>query len=165
MVRRKDDGRWEGRIVEGHKDNSDSIFRYIYAPTQKELTRKLRQEISAYQGVDLTEDSKLPLGQWLDFWYQAYKKPTLRPNTQMSYEQRIYGYIIPALGDIPLEKLTQNDLQQFYTDLKQHSRRKDADHYGEGLSDATVRGCYTTSGAALDKAVYRAEPGAGGIPV
>ena len=30
----------------------------------------------------------------------------------MSYEQRIYNYIIPALGDTPLDKLTQNDLQQ-----------------------------------------------------
>ena len=50
MVRKKDDGRWEGRIVIGHKENGDSIFRYIYAPTQKELTAKLRQEIIAYQG-------------------------------------------------------------------------------------------------------------------
>ena len=31
MVRKKEDGRWEGRIVVGHKDNGDSIFRYIYA--------------------------------------------------------------------------------------------------------------------------------------
>ena len=67
MVRRKEDGRWEGRIVIGHKENGDSIFRYIYAPTQKELTAKLRQEITAYQGVDLTEDSKLTLSEWLDY--------------------------------------------------------------------------------------------------
>ena len=67
MVRKKEDGRWEGRIVIGHKENGDSIFRYIYAPTQKELTAKLRQEITAYQGVDLTEDSKLTLSEWLDY--------------------------------------------------------------------------------------------------
>ena len=91
--------------------------------------------------------------EWLDFWYQTHKKPTLRPNTQMSYEQRIYGHIIPALGSIPLDKLTQNDLQQFYTNLKQSGRRKDADRYGEGLSDQTVRGCHTTLRSALAKAV------------
>ena len=38
MVRKREDGRWEGRIVIGHKSNGDSIFRYIYADTQKELT-------------------------------------------------------------------------------------------------------------------------------
>ena len=42
-----EDGRWEGRIVIGHKENGDSIFRYIYADTQKELTAKLRQNIDA----------------------------------------------------------------------------------------------------------------------
>ena len=38
MVRKREDGRWEGRIVVGHKENGDSIFRYVYADTQKELT-------------------------------------------------------------------------------------------------------------------------------
>lgn len=42
MVRKREDGRWEGRIVVGHKENGASIFRYIYADSQKELTAKLR---------------------------------------------------------------------------------------------------------------------------
>ena len=87
MVRKKDDGRWEGRIVIGHKENGDSIFRYIYAPTQKELTAKLRQEITAYQGVDLTEDSKLTLSEWLDYWLDAIMAGTIRPST-LRLEQR-----------------------------------------------------------------------------
>ena len=62
MVRKREDGRWEGRIVVGHKENGDSIFRYIYADTQKELTAKLRQHIDIYQGVDLTEQSRMTLG-------------------------------------------------------------------------------------------------------
>ena len=35
MVRKRDDGRWEGRIVVGHKEDGDSIFRYLYAGTQE----------------------------------------------------------------------------------------------------------------------------------
>lgn len=68
MVRKRDDGRWEGRIVIGHKKNGDSIFRYLYADTQKELTAKLRQSIDAYQGVELTEQSRMTLSEWLDQW-------------------------------------------------------------------------------------------------
>ena len=70
MVRKREDGRWEGRIVVGHKSNGDSIFRYIYADTQKELTAKLRQNINAYQGVDLTEESRMTLSEWLDRWLE-----------------------------------------------------------------------------------------------
>ena len=46
-LEKREDGRWEGRIVVGHKANGDSIFRYVYAPTQKELSTKLRRHIDA----------------------------------------------------------------------------------------------------------------------
>ena len=33
MLRKREDGRWEGRIVVGHKKNGDSIFHHVYAKT------------------------------------------------------------------------------------------------------------------------------------
>ena len=80
MVRKREDGRWEGRIVVGHKENGDPIFRYIYADTQKELTVKLRQSIEAYQGVELTEESRITLGQWLEKWLKNMA-PIRHPGT------------------------------------------------------------------------------------
>ena len=35
MVRKREDGRWEGRIVIGHKENGEPLFRHVYAKTQK----------------------------------------------------------------------------------------------------------------------------------
>ena len=35
MVRKREDGRWEGRIVVGHKQNGEPIFRYVLARTQR----------------------------------------------------------------------------------------------------------------------------------
>jgi len=89
----------------------------------------------------------------LDLWYQNYKKPNLRPNTQMSYERRIYQHIISTLGNIQLDKLTPADIQKFYIELKQNDRLLRAELYGKGLSDQTIRGIHTTLHAALDKAV------------
>ena len=37
MIRRRKDGRWEGRIVVGHKENGSRIYKYVFAKTQKEL--------------------------------------------------------------------------------------------------------------------------------
>ena len=84
MVRKREDGRWEGRIVIGHKENSNSISRYIYADTQKELTTKLRQNIDIYQGVDLTEECKMTLSEWLDRWLNQMSS-VLRPSTLDHY--------------------------------------------------------------------------------
>ena len=62
MVRKREDGRWEGRIVVGHKENGEPIFRYVLAKTQKELLDKLHRDMELFQGAELTEDSRLTLG-------------------------------------------------------------------------------------------------------
>ena len=81
MVRRRDDGRWEGRIVVGHKENGEPLFRHVYAKTQKVLLEKLHQNIESYRDVELTEDSRMTLGEWLDRWLDEYAADTLRPST------------------------------------------------------------------------------------
>ena len=35
MIRQKKKGQWEGRIVVGHKENGDPIFRYVYAKRRR----------------------------------------------------------------------------------------------------------------------------------
>jgi len=131
MVRKRDDGRWEGRIVVGHKENGDSIFRYVYAPTQKELSAKLRQHIDSYQGADLTEQSRMTLSEWLNQWLENMAD-TLRPNTLRNYRSYIENQIRPALGDKQLARITPKDVQRFYEKLS------------DCLASSTVRRIHTT---------------------
>jgi len=73
--------------------------------------------------------------------------------TQANYENRIYDHIIPDIGKIPLNKLTQNDLQQFYARLKRNGRKQYVEKYGPGLSARMVRACHASCRMALEKAV------------
>lgn len=153
-VRLRSDGRWEGRVVIGYDDSGLPKTKNVLAKTKAECEKKLKSLIAAQKGSEPQPPRQtMTAAQWLDFWYQTYKKPNLRPNTQMSYERRIYQHIIPNLGPIPLNKLTTGDIQQFYTGLKQNGRLLRQEQYGEGLSGQTVRGIHTTFHAALDKAV------------
>ncbi|WP_251318914.1 tyrosine-type recombinase/integrase [Flintibacter muris] len=148
------DGRWEGRVVVGYDDKGLPVTKNVLAKTKSDCIAKLKALRDSIQ-APAPEQPKpgILLGDWLDRWYQTYKKSNLRPNTQMSYERRIYQHIIPALGNIQMDKLTTNDIQQFYAKLKQGGRLLRTELYGEGLSDQTVRGIHTTLHAALDKAV------------
>lgn len=148
------DGRWEGRMVIGYDEKGLPKTKNVLAKSKTECVAKLKalQERLTAPAPEVSKVS-LSLGNWLEHWYQDYKKVNLRPNTQMSYERRIYQHIIPALGTIPLDKLTTRDIQQFYTHLKQNGRLLHKELYGEGLSDQTVRGIHTTLHAALDRAV------------
>ena len=106
MVRKRDDGRWEGRIVVGHKKNGDPIFRHVYARTQKELMDKLHQNIESYHDVELTEESRMSLSEWLDRWLEEYKSGTLRPSTVEGYRRYINLYIKPVLGHKQMSLIT-----------------------------------------------------------
>ena len=37
MIRKRADGRWEGRIIVGHKENGKPIYKSVLAKTQKKL--------------------------------------------------------------------------------------------------------------------------------
>ena len=147
MVRKREDGRWEGRIVVGHKENGDSIFRYVYADTQKELTGKLRQHIDLYQGVDLTEQSRMTLGEWLDRWLEDIAG-TIRPNTMTRYQGTVDRHIKPYLGDKPISQVKGKDIQRLYETLAKRGNR----NTGEGLSSGTVRGIHSMLHEALGAA-------------
>ena len=152
MVRKREDGRWEGRIVVGHKGNGDSIFRYIYADTQKELTTKLRQNIDAFQGVELTEQSKMTLAQWLDEWLEKHMTGTVRPGTLEGYRKDMDNHVKPYLGEKLLIKLTSDDLRELYQLLLERGRKLPRQNCGPGLAPATVRGIHTTLHHALKAA-------------
>ena len=152
MVRKREDGRWEGRIVVGHKENGDPIFRYIYADTQKELTGKLRQNITAYQGVDLTEECKMTLSEWLDRWLEQMES-VLRPSTLEHYRRDMEHYVKPYLGQKKLTQITASDLRKLYDDLKKQGRVHPRPGQSLGLSTTTVHGIHTTLHHALKSAV------------
>ena len=148
MVRKRKDGRWEGRIVVGHKENGNSIFRYIYANTQKELTVKLRQNIDAYQGVDLTEQSKITLSAWLE-----RMSATLRPSTLEHCWKDMANHVIPYLGQKMLTQITAADLRKLYDRLKKNGRIRPHPGQGRGLSGATVHNIHTILHHAFRSAV------------
>ena len=152
MVRKREDGRWEGRIVVGHKENGGSIFRYLYADTQKELTAKLRQNIDIYQGIDLTEQSRMTLAEWLEQWL-GQVSATLRTSTLEHYRKDLKNHVVPYLGKKMLTQVTAADLRKLYDTLKKTGRVNPHPGQVRGLSSATIHGVHATLHHAIQAAV------------
>ena len=157
MVRKREDGRWEGRIVVGHDEKGLPKTKNVLAKTKSECSAKLNALKASLQGPSEPKQRKpnadMTFGAWLDHWYQRECKPKIRPKTQADYENRIYQHVIPELGAIPLARLTAADLQQFYNRLKEGGRLLRVEQYGPGLSDRMVKSCHVTCRVALDQAV------------
>ena len=152
-VRLRKDGRWEGRVVIGYDDKGNPKTKSVLAHTKGECVEKLERlkEECGRTAEKLKPD--MPFGEWIDFWYKYFSSPKLRPTTQATYENRIYGHIIPSVGKIPLSKLTQNDLQQFYAKLKRTGRKVNVELKGTGVSDRMVRSCHALCRSSLEKAL------------
>ena len=153
LVRKRDDGRWEGRIVVGHKDGGTPIFRYVLAKTQKELTKKLHAKILEYRGVELSEESSMTLAEWLEKWLSEYKVNTIRASTLERYSRDIANHVIPRLGYKKISFITTNDIQKMYVDIKENGRIKNREKHGSVLSDSMVRSIHMMLHQAFEDAV------------
>lgn len=153
MVRKRKDGRWEGRIVAGHKKNGSPIYRYVFAKTQSELTQKLHDLIEMYRDADLNEDCNMTLGEWLDRWIDEFMIFSVRESTLKGYKSHIKHHIKPYLGDRPLSALTTNDIQKLYNTVKKKGRVRPNERNGTELADSLVRGLHMMLHESLDMAV------------
>ncbi len=155
MVRKRDDGRWEGRIVVGHKNNGDPIYKYVLAKTQAELVQKLHDKIEMYRDANLSEDCNMTLIEWLDRWLYEYVAITIKPSTLNGYEMMVKNQIKPYLGNRPLSTLTTNEIQKFYNTIKRQGRVHTDRTHGKELADSMVRKIHMLLHESLDMAVQQ----------
>ena len=155
MVRLKKENQWEGRIVVGHKQNGDSIFRYAYGKTQKEMMQKLNVLKLQYQDANLNEDSNITLSEWLDKWITELMPQAVRPTTLKGFELICRCYIKPYLGDKKIAFITTNDVQKMYAKLKKEGRIKNHPVHGHTLADNMIIKIHSTLHLAMETAIAK----------
>ncbi len=95
--------------------------------TKKEAQKALVEvENSLNKGLYF-EPSNTPFGLFLTDWFKT-KRNMIGDQTAKLYHGYLKNRIIPALGEIPVSKLTTLHIQNFLNDLTE-----------EGLSDSTVK--------------------------
>ena len=151
-IRKRKDGRWEGRYTAGHDpETGKAIYKNVLGKTQAEVKEKLKQAIGEAQALDITKAGKYTVGEWMEVWFHDYAKIKVRPSSHQTYQGYIQNHIRPNIGDIPLEKLTSLDLQKFYKKLLATGRvdRVEAKGQPKGLSAKTVRNIHQILSSAL----------------
>ena len=154
-IRKRSDGRWEGRYTAGyHPETGKRIIKNVLGKTQAECKAKLKKAIEESQILDVSRANEYTVATWLQTWFELYAKPNIRPSTMNYYHRNIEQHVAPAIGDIPLNKLTTRDLQKLYNDLQSNGRlRKVQKKKKPGLSNSTVRGIHMMLHNALDRAM------------
>ena len=156
-IRKRKDGRWEGRYTAGcDPATGKPIRKSVLAKTQSEAKEKLKQAIAEAEKLDMSRAKSYTLGAWIKLWYEVYAEPRLREKTKDYDLNYIDNHIIPELGNTPLEKLTTIQIQKFYNDLQKSGRIQRYTHIklkDRGLSTRVVRGIHTLLNNCLEQAV------------
>ena len=155
-IRKRKDGRWEGRYTAGHHPvTGKQIFKSVLGKTQAEVKEKLKKALVEAGQIDFTKSGKYTVGTWMDEWFENVAKIKVRPSSHQTYRGYIDNHIKPNIGSIPLEKLTTMDLQKLYRTLLTKGRveRIEAENQPSGLSAKTVRNINQVISSALDLAV------------
>ena len=152
-IRKRSDGRWEARIIIGHKNDGSPMYKSAFAKTQKSALKELHQLIELYRDVDLTEECRMTLGEWMDKWLDEYMLFTLRESSINGYRNLIEHQIKPHIGDKRLASLTTADMQKFYNKIKRQGRVNEHHFHGKELSNTMVRKVHMVLHQALNVAV------------
>ena len=153
-IRKRKDGRWEGRYTAGYDQDGKRIIKNVLGRTQAEVKSKLSVAIAESQQLDVSRSGEYTVAEWLRLWFELYAKPSIRPSTAGYYKRGIEQYTVPRIGAIKLNKLTSREIQKLYKDLLENGRlRKKQRKKHPGLSGSTVRGVHIILHSALDRAV------------
>ena len=154
-IRKRSDGRWEGRYTAGyHPETGKRIIKNVLGKTQAECKAKLSAAMEATRGIDVSRADEYTVATWLRSWYEIYAKPNIRISTANRYQLMVEQYTIPRIGNIKLTKLTAHDLQKLYKELMENGRiDRKSGHGNPGLSSTTVRSLHLMLHSALERAV------------
>lgn len=124
-IYQREDGRWVGSaslgVIAGKRRR-----KVVYGSTKREVQSKLREvQDAAARGLPVVGD-RLTVERFLAEWLEA-ARPGLRPRTAMSYASHVRLYIVPAIGGVPLAKLSPGEVQRMLGALQER-----------GLSPQTV---------------------------
>jgi integrase len=102
-IRRRSDSRWEAIIDVGLDENGRRRRRSIYGKTRGEVAERLAAALHAQDRGTLADARGETLGAFLMRWLGEV---AVRDSTRRHYRQKLELHVIPAIGRIPLAKLT-----------------------------------------------------------
>lgn len=104
------DGRYEGRYIDGYKENGKAKYHSIYGKTYNEVKDKLLQ-IKARVIVPVNE-SGLTVKELFNEWLSA-KLIQTKASTHANYAFKVEKHLIPAFGNLKIEKLLPSTVYNF----------------------------------------------------
>ena len=129
-VRQRKENLWEGQYVFQKKKRS------IYGSSEFEVRRQLQEITKSIYLGEYTRPNVHTVASWFNHWYETYVVTTLRPSVIVNYETIIRRHITPYFGDMLINNVSIDALQEFFNNKQNYGR---CDGLPGGLSVKTLK--------------------------
>ena len=119
-IYKRKDGRFEGRVPIGHKEDGSLKYKFVYARTLSEVKEKMAQFQVVLQSQPVSA-LKLTVAEASRQWLSAAKL-RVKPSSYAHYENIIRNHILSGLGTKYLTDITTHQLNDFVYEKLQSGR-------------------------------------------
>ncbi len=118
-IRKRADGRWEGRYIESYLSNGKACYRSVYGATYAETREKLRQHKKL---SDKGISNKIGMGELCREWLHI-KQSTIKESTYVKYHNFIENHFIPHFRSAKAACMTSDLVSEFMTEQESLSEK------------------------------------------
>lgn len=147
-IRKRKDGRWEGRYKRGVKEDGGIDYGSVYGKTYKEVKERLSNAKQSNGSDAMSANSERRFSEVLLLWKQT-NRIRLKGGSEQRYDYLIQTHILPALGGLKLSQISAASVNTFLMDKLTNGR---LDGSG-GLSPSYVSSIMIIVNSAINFAV------------
>ena len=147
-IRLLENGKYFARVPLGNTGER-YIYRQFTGSTKEEVQAKIAKERLRCKSWEISEKSMMPLSEWLSFWLDEIKKPTLGATTYDNYKSFIEKHINPSLGAKKLIHITREDIVKFIETLQYGYRSNKKTKKVKHLTYSTISEIYRVLAASM----------------
>lgn len=144
--------RYRLMVDAGRDENDKRIQLTVTRDTAKECRNERDRILHQRAAGTFIAPNKITLGEWLDQWLE-YKRRDVEETTIRAYQLALV-HVRDRIGHVPLQQLTEDQIQEFIDDVVSNGRRRGGEP-GTRLAVSTVEGILTRLREALGRAVVR----------
>ena len=111
-IRKRKDGRWEGRYKKGVRENGKFNYGSVYGKTYKEVKEKLLHAKHTHLNGDVKINIERRFSEVLFLWIET-NRVHLKGSTEQRYDYLIKTHIMPELGGMRLSQISATVINSF----------------------------------------------------
>ena len=109
-IRKRKDGRWEGRYIKARTSEGKIQWGYVYGTVYAEVKRVLIQK-KAEAGFYNLKKSDLTFEALAEVWLHSLKSG-IKESTYAHYSYTLHKYLLPILSKVPVTSFEESFLEQ-----------------------------------------------------